>query len=257
MTSELSPARQRLAELQKTKGAAVAKMTALQSQIGKLDEIIAAISPARAALDAADHEHKAALSRWAKGEDAAQPRTSRRRRASLVDALAQAELDASAAVAARAELSTTLVVYGKKVRADQVDAEKLAKVLVVEEMRKLLHEVISSRAVADALAQRFAGARAEILRGIGFGDTRFGEAQNALEKFERQLHEADAPAKIEPNGDEWRRFTSALMSDATVSFEDAQETVLAPLPATQAALDSLTAIARGVESLATNSVGSW
>ena len=101
MTSELSPARQRLAELQKTKGAAVAKMTALQSQIGKLDEIIAAISPARAALDAADHEHKAALSRWAKGEDAAQPRTSRRRRASLVDALAQAELDASAAVAAR------------------------------------------------------------------------------------------------------------------------------------------------------------
>lgn len=220
MTSELSPARQRLAELQQSKDGALAEMSELQKQQDRLACIVNAAGPARGDLVAFDQQHAASLSRWARGEEPVQPRADSKKRAALAAALAQAELDAEAAAIAQAELAAASDLVGQKVRHAHAEAERLAKVVIVDEMRRLLPQVREARAVADVLAAKFAAARAEIMRGIPFGSTAFGEAQSELERFEKELREAETPAAIAPQAD-WRRFTSALLGDAAISFEDA------------------------------------
>lgn len=254
----LSPARQRLSALMAERDAATAEMADLQVRMDRLATIVAAVAPARERLVDFDAAHAAALSAWASGREPAQPRSDAKQRAKLADALATAELDAHAAELARAALAAEQDRVGHKVRDAYSEMTKLAKLILVEELHRLLPEVEASRAVADALQQRFDRARAEIIGGFAFGrgDT---EVLGALERFEKARHLAET-SKAEPldsSHDEWRKFTRALMQNAETSFEAAQEVELPPLPAQPAALDHATAQVRGIEAFHSTSVGTW
>jgi len=250
----LSEPRQRLHRLNRERVELSEKMRELTEQSRRLDAIVAAVGPARAALTALDESLRAALSAWAKGAEPCQPKVDAAKRSALVAALDDAEAAAESAKAVQAEMAAEIAAAGRRGNALQDEAERLSRVVVVEEMRTLLPQVIAARAEANRLAQVFADARAEIFRSVPYGDTSYNESASAFEKFQRELRFAEAPAPITPNGDSWRRFTEALKVDAAATFESAQSFELAPLPPAPPTLDPITAAARAVESFATNSV---
>ena len=253
----LSPTRRRLHDLNEERRVLSEQMADLGAQSAKLGAVVEAVGPARHRLAAFDGAHKDALTRWARGAEPVMPRADAARRAELVAAIADAEASAEAAKAAQAELATEIDAAGRRGNALQSEAEKIAKVILVESMRELMPQIEAARAENDRLAQQLADCRSEVLRGIGYGVKGFEEPLSALEHFERDRHLAEQPAPVAPNGEAWRRYSGALMTDATVSFADAQSFELPTLRPAPRALDPIVAMDRAVASFPSNSIGSW
>lgn len=103
MTTTLSPQRQRLADLRAQHAAAIARIDEIQGQVATLDEIHTARDTARADIAAFDREQSASMTAFARGE-AGKPKSTGSTRRKLIEALADAEAAAAAALLAQDEL---------------------------------------------------------------------------------------------------------------------------------------------------------
>ena len=254
-TDAMSDARQRLADLLKQDAEVRAAVQAESANSNRLSAIHEAVPPARAALDAFDAEHAAAMSRWAKGLVTGKPTTDSAARAELARALADAEQSSAAAAVAQAGFQTAAELASAPLPKLSIAIRAAAKVVAAEEATKLLPEITAAIAKADSLRRQLDAARGAIVAGFEFGSADYSEAGAALHEFDNARGVAEGrPMPSKTYGEDWRRFTAALERDASISFEDAGAVELPPLPFNPTAVDPVMAAAAAAMSFHSESI---
>jgi hypothetical protein len=251
----LSPARIRLADLQRQRLDALAAVSTESANANRLDRVHAAIEPARAALAQFDAEHAAAMSRWAKHLVTGRPQAASARRAELAAELADAELSSAAAKVAQAGFQANAERAGQPIPRLDLEIRKAAKVVAIEEAAKLLPQIAEAIATAENLHSRLEAARAEAMSGIAWGSADFAEVHASVAAFDQARGVAEARPRItEPFATDWRRFTAALQQDAHIDFEGAKEMALPPTPFKPTSADPATAAMLAAASFPTQSI---
>jgi hypothetical protein len=165
---ELTPARRRLADLQRQRAETLA---AVQNEIGnanRLERFHAAVAPARVALDAFDSQQAVGMANFARGLVTGLPKSDSGRRAELASALADAELASASATAAQAEFQANAQLAKQPLPRLDLEIRKAAKVVAVEEAATLLPAITEAIATAETLHSRLEAARAEAMSEILF-----------------------------------------------------------------------------------------
>jgi hypothetical protein len=251
---ELSPARVKLADLQRQLADTMAKATAEADNANRLSVIHDAVEPARVALVAYDAEHAEAYARWAKGLATGRPKVVSAIRAELVRALADAELASDAAKAAQAGFQSAAERASAPLPRLEIAIREAVKLVALEEATKLLPAITEAIATAETLRHRLDDARAEIMTGFEYGANNYPEAGAALAAFDDACFVAQARPAPTADPASWRKFTAALERDASVSFEDADAFELPPMPFSASAADTATAAMLAAASFATTSI---
>jgi hypothetical protein len=129
---ELSPARQRLLELQVERDAIIAAANAETASSAALASVLDAVAPARAELAAFDADYARAMANWSRGNVTGRPNAAAERRAELVAALADSELAATAAKTAMDECQASVERMSKPLTALATKIRDAAKVVMIE-----------------------------------------------------------------------------------------------------------------------------
>jgi hypothetical protein len=243
--SELSPARQYLADLQSHRADKLADVTAETTAANRLNGIHEAIEPARAALADFDAAAALAYASWARGNVTGRPKptTSSSQRDALDRALADAKQSSDAAKVAQAEFQANAEAASGALRGLDKQILAASKLVAAEVATKLLQPMAEATATAETFRHRLDAARAEIAAGIEWGSTEFNEVGAALHNFDnaRGLAQARPVLMTEPFATEWCKFSTALAQDAEIDFDDAQKMAAAPLTTNPLAIDPATA----------------
>jgi hypothetical protein len=251
---ELSPARAKLAGLQRQLADTVAKVTAESDNANRLHIIHADVEPARSALAAYDADQGAAYARWAKGLATGRPKVVSAIRAELARALADAEQSSAAAKIAQAGFQAAAERASAPLPGLNMAIREAVKLVVVEEATKLLPAIAEAIATAESLRHRLDDARAEIMDGFEYGANHYPEANAALAAFDDARFVAQARPATTADATSWRKFTAALERDASISFEDADAFELPLMPFSASAADTATAAMLAAASFATTSI---
>jgi hypothetical protein len=155
----LSPARQLRADRQNELARVDAAVDEQLALAARLDPILKAVAPARAALAAFDAEQAEGMSRYAQGLTTGRPTSSGTRRAELVAEIANAEQDATAAKAAQEAFRAVASQAGApaaQLKAAIASAERL---VLIEDAELLLPKVKAAIAEAFGLHKEIASLR--------------------------------------------------------------------------------------------------
>jgi hypothetical protein len=251
---ELSPARAKLAGLQRQLADAVAKVTAEADNANRLSVIHDDVEPARSALAAYDADQGAAYARWAKGLATGRPKVVSAIRAELARALADAEQSSAAALIAQGEFQAAAERASAPLAGLNMAIREAVKLVALEEATKLLPAIAEAIATAEGLRHRLDDARAEVMADFEYGANNYPEAGAALAVFDDARFVAQARPAPTADPGSWRRFSAALARDAAVSFEDADAFELPPMPFSASAADTATAAMLAAASFATTSI---
>ena len=251
---ELTPARRRLADLQRQRAETLA---AVQNEIGnanRLERFHAAVAPARVALDAFDSQQAVGMANFARGLVTGLPRPNSGRRAELASALADAELASASATLAQEQFRAAAQLAKQPLPRLDLEIRKAAKVVAVTEAAKLLPAITAAIATAETLHSRLAAARVEAMSGIDFGSTDFGEVHAAISAFDEARGLAEARPQMTDFAADWRKFTAALEQSAEIDFDAAQATVVPPVPFSPHTADVATAAMLAAASFPTRGI---
>jgi hypothetical protein len=250
-----SPARIKLADLQRQRLDALAAVSTESANANRLASVHDAVAPARAELDAFDAQSAVAWANWSRGNINGRPKSDSARRAELASDLADAEIASAAAAVAQAQFQANAERAGQPIPRLDLEIRKAAKVVAIEEATKLLPQIAEAIAVAESLHSRLAAARAEAMSGIEWGSTDYAEVNAAVSAFDKDRGLAEAKPKMtERFATDWRRFTAALEQDAHIDFEGAKEMALPPTPINPSAPDPVTAAMLAASSFQTRSI---
>jgi hypothetical protein len=217
----LSPARIRLADLQRQRLDALSGVAAETENANRLNVIHDGVEPARSALAACDSERAAAMSRWAKNLINGRPTTNSAQRETLARALADAEQASNAARVAKSEFQANAERARQPLQRMDLEIRKQAKIVALEEAAKLLPAIAEAIATAESLHSRLEAARAEAMSGIEWGATGYGEVNAAVVAFDQARGLAEAKPQPTDLATDWRKFTAALEQSAGIDFEGA------------------------------------
>jgi hypothetical protein len=239
---ELSPARHRLADLQRQRADALAAIATENANSNRLERFHAAVEPARAELAAFDAQNAVAMSNWSRGLVTGLPKPDSAHRAELASDLADAEQASAAAKIAQEQFQAAAERAGRPLQRLDLEIRKQAKIVAIEEATKLLPEITEAIATAETLRNRLEAARAEVMSGVEWGSTEFSEVGAALHSFENARGLAQArPIQTTDFAADWRKFTAALTQAAEISFEEAGAFELPSTPFSPSAPDLATA----------------
>jgi hypothetical protein len=251
---ELSPARHRLADLQRQSATIHAAVRVESDNANRLNAVFKAVAPAEAALAEFDAEHAAAMSRWARGNVTGRPTTASAQRETLVRALADAELASDAARSAQTGFQAAAERASAPLPRLKIKIREAAKLVAIEEATALLPEIKAATATAESLRHRLDDARAEVMTGFEFGSNDYAEAGAALAAFDEARSIAEARPATTADSTSWRRFTAALQQDAAIDFDGAQAIAVPPTPFIPTAADPATAAMLAIASFPSQGV---
>ena len=251
---ELSPARQRLADRQRERADKLAAIAVESANSNRLDRVVARVEPARVALADFDASAADAYARWAKGLITGLPQSASARRPELVAELADAEQASAAAKIAQAQFQAAAERAGQPLQRLNLEIRKLAKIVAIEEASKLMPAITEAIATAENLRHRLEAARVEVMSGVEWGSTEFSEVGGALHSFDQARGIACARPASTADATSWRRFTSALERDASISFSDSQAVAVPVTPSIPTAADPATAAMLAAASFQSNGI---
>lgn len=185
----LSPLRQRFADRQREL-ASVEKAVADQLALAaRLDPIVAAVGPAKAALATFDAEQSAGYARWASSLTTGRPTSAGARRAELVAEIEDAEQAASAATAAQDGFRHASIRAGAPLHGLRTEIAEVERLLILEDASELLAPIADAVATfwrlrKQALAARLAaviGADLSQFRELALASAKFADAQAVAE----------------------------------------------------------------------------
>ena len=211
---ELSPARQRLIELNTARAASKATVEELQSRLNRLGALKAAVTPLEAELQALDAAEAAALAEWSASPDAPAPQPDTAGRADIMNRLQRARQQVAGAELATASVESVLA--RANARAAELEREvppAIANILV-DEARGLLPSITEAIAALARAQTRYSALRSFLLeRAESSRDAAmrsgFFQALEALDRDARIAAENAPPPDVNATL-EWRELAAAL-----------------------------------------------
>jgi hypothetical protein len=177
----LSPNSQRLAALQSDLASVESAVAAELAKAAKLDPILKAVAPARAALAAFDSEQAAGMARWASDQTTGRPSSAGAQRAGLVAEIADAEQASTAATVAQEgfrHASNRAAAPLQRLRIEIAEVERLVALGDAEPLLARLKDAVTA---AHSLRKQVIAARIAAVNGADLSE--FRELALASAKF--------------------------------------------------------------------------
>jgi hypothetical protein len=211
---ELSPARQRLVELNAARAEAAAEVAELQGRLNRLGELKAAVAPLEAELAALDAKEGAALAEWSATPDQPAPEPNIAARADIASRLQASRQRVAAAEMATASVGHVLARASQKAAGLERQVPSAVANVLIHEAHALLPAIVEATAELAKAQIRFTALRFFLLdrAEVSRDDSMRHGVFAALEKLDIAARSAaeNAPPSDVNASTEWRELADSL-----------------------------------------------